>query len=47
MKHLMVTGITYHGVKFSNNHCPLEAIEKTMHHRSCAISELLAMAKCL
>ena len=26
----MATGITYHGVKFSNNHCLLEAMEKAI-----------------
>ena len=32
----MVTGITYHAVKFSTNLCLLKAIEKTMHHwQSC------------
>ena len=41
----MVTGIICHGVKFSNNHCFLEAIEKALHHRSRVMSKLLAMAK--
>ena len=41
----MVTGIMYHGVKFSNNHCLLEAVEKAMHHRSHTMSKLLAMAQ--
>ena len=39
----MVNGITYHGVKFSANHCLLEAIKKAIHHCSCAMSKLLAM----
>ena len=35
----MVTGIIYRGV------CFVGAIDKTMHHRSCAESKFLVMAK--
>ena len=45
IKHVKVTGITYQGVKFSSNHCLLEAIENAMHYCSHVMNKLLAMAK--
>ena len=36
----MITGITYHEVKFNNNRCLFETIEKAAHHRSRAMNKL-------
>ena len=43
----MVSGITYHSVKFSNNHCLLEAIEKAWQCTVAVVSyeQIIAMTK--
>ena len=40
IENLMVNGITYHDVKFSNNHCLLEAIEKAWQCTIAVVNKL-------